>query len=62
MNLQAKEMRMVILGLKSLLNETENKLNSMPDESDDYSSMVNDAALLESMILGFTEEYDSKFS
>ncbi|MGI1679842.1 MAG: hypothetical protein K6L75_13960 [Cellvibrionaceae bacterium] len=58
MNLEAKEMRMVILGLKSLLKNTENKLNSISEESDDYSYLINDISLIESMILGFSEEYE----
>lgn len=61
MNLEAKEMRMVILGLKSLLKDTENKLNSISEESDDYSYLINDISLIESMILGFSEEYESKY-
>ncbi|MGH1470676.1 MAG: hypothetical protein ACRBCS_05745 [Cellvibrionaceae bacterium] len=60
MNLEAKEMRMVILGLKSLLKDTENKLNTISEESDDYSYLINDISLVESMILSFSEEYESK--
>jgi len=61
MNLEAKEMRMVILGLKSLLKDTEHKLKTIPEESDDDSNLINDISLIESMILGFSEEYESKY-
>ena len=62
MKLEAKEFRMVMLGLKSLLKETESKLLSTPEESDEYSDLVNDAALIDSMILGFEEDYKEKWN
>ena len=61
MELEAKESRMVILGLKSLLRETESKLKSTPEDSDEYSMLVNDAMLVEAMISGFEEDYQLKW-
>jgi len=45
-----KKSRMVILGSKSLLKETESKLKLISEASDEYSSLVNDAMLVETMI------------
>ena len=50
MKLEAKKSRMVILGSKSLLKETESKLKLISEASDEYSSLVNDAMLVETMI------------
>ena len=61
MKLEAKESRMVILGLKSLLKETESKLKLISEESDEYSELVNDAMLIETMILGLEEDYQVKW-
>ncbi len=61
MKLEAKEFRMVILGLKSLLKETESKLKLISEESDEYSELVNDAMLIETMILGLEEDYQVKW-
>jgi len=60
-DLEAKEFRMVILALKSLLKETEVKLKSNPEGNDEYSNLVNDAMLIESMIAGFEEDYVEKW-
>jgi hypothetical protein len=61
MELEAKEHRLVILGLKRLLQDTVEKMESHSDEDDEYSFLSNDAMLLESMIRGFEEEYRTKF-
>jgi hypothetical protein len=61
MKLEAKEFRMVILGLKSLLKETESKLKLISEESDEYSELVNDAMLIETMILGLEGDYQVKW-
>ena len=61
MDLEAKEMRMVILGLRRLLDDTKNQVATMSDEDDDYTFLTNDAMLLETMISGFEAEYKSKY-
>lgn len=61
MDLEAKEFRIVILALKSLLKETEVKLKSNSEGNDEYSNLVNDAMLIESMISGFEEDYEKKW-
>jgi hypothetical protein len=57
MQLQAKEHRLVILGLKKLLENTTNKLNGLSDESDEYMHLSNDAMLIDTMIESLQEEY-----
>ena len=61
MELEAKEHRLVILGLKRLLQDTVEKMESNSDEDEEYSFLSNDAMLLESMIRVFEEEYRTKF-
>ena len=61
MELEAKEMRMVILGLKRLLEDTKNQIAEVSDEDDEYTFLTNDAMLLDTMISSFEEEYKSKY-
>ncbi len=61
MELEAKEHRLVILGLKRLLQDTIEKMESRSDEDDEYVFLSNDAMLIESMIKSFEEEYRAKF-
>ena len=61
MELEAKEMRMVILGLKRLLEDTKNQIAHVSDEDDEYTYLTNDAMLLDTMISSFEEEYRSKY-
>ena len=43
MNLEAKEHRLVILGLKKLLEDTVEKMNALSDEDDERVHLSNDA-------------------
>ena len=61
MELQAKEQRLVILGLKKLLQETVEKMELISDEEDEYVYLSNDAMLIDTMIKGFEAEYQQKF-
>ncbi|WP_215395983.1 hypothetical protein [Rheinheimera oceanensis] len=61
MELQAKEQRLVILGLKKLLQETIERMELISDEEDEYVHLSNDAMLIDTMIKGFEEEYQLKF-
>lgn len=61
MELEAKETRMVILGLKKLLNEMKSRLEGLSDEDDEYVFLVNDAALVEIMISRFEDEYQTRY-
>ena len=61
MELEAKEHRLVILGLKKLLKETIEKMNAFSDEDDERIFLSNDAMLIDTMIKGFEEEYKLKF-
>lgn len=61
MELEAKEQRLVILGLKKLLQETCDKMKFLSDEEDEYVFLSNDAMLIDTMIKGFEEEYQLKF-
>ncbi|MCE2030133.1 hypothetical protein [Sessilibacter corallicola] len=61
MELQAKEHRLVILGLKKLLEDTTDKLNALSEESDEHMHLSNDAMLIDTMIESFQEEYSQKF-
>jgi hypothetical protein len=61
MELEAKEMRLVILGLKRLLEDTKNQIKEVSDEDDEYTFLTNDAMLLDTMISSFEEEYKSKY-
>lgn len=61
MELEAKEMRMVILGLKRLLEDTKNQIKEVSDEDDEYAFLTNDAMLLDTMISSFEEEYKLKY-
>jgi hypothetical protein len=62
MELQAKETRMIILGLKKLLADTQAQFHALSDDDDDYAFLANDATLIDSMIAGFEEEYRQKFN
>ena len=61
MELEAKETRMVILGLKKLLNEVQSRPQGLSDEDDEYVFLANDAALLEVMISRFEDEYQIRY-
>ena len=61
MELEAKELRMVVLGLKKLLQETTQRMEELSDEEDEYVYLSNDAMLIDTMIQGFQEEYANKF-
>lgn len=61
MNLEAKEHRLVILGLKKLLEDTVEKMNALSDEDDERIHLSNDAMLIDTMIEGFEEEYRLRF-
>lgn len=63
MNLEAKEHRLVILGLKKLLEDTVEKMNALSDEDEDDERvhLSNDAMLIDTMIEGFEEEYRLRF-
>jgi hypothetical protein len=61
MELEAKEHRMVILGLKKLLEDTTSKMSELSEEDDDYVYLSNDAMLIDSMIQGFESEYQEKY-
>lgn len=61
MNLEAKEQRLVILGLKKLLKDTVEKMNALSDEDDEWVNLSNDAMLIDTMINGFEEEYRLRF-
>lgn len=61
MNLEAKEHRLVILGLKKLLEDTVEKMNVLSDEDDERVYLSNDAMLIDTMIEGFEEEYKLRF-
>jgi hypothetical protein len=61
MNLEAKEHRLVILGLKKLLEDTVEKMNDLSDEDDERVHLSNDAMLIDTMIEGFEEEYRLRF-
>ncbi len=62
MDFQAKELRLVILGLKKLLDESKVKLKSHDSDSDEFIYEANDAALLELMISSLEEEYLRKYA
>ena len=61
MELEAKETRMVILGLKKLLNEMQFRLQGLSDEDDEYVFLANDAALVAIMISRFEDEYQTRY-
>ena len=61
MELEAKETRFVILGLKKLIDDIKNQLEQISDEDDDYSYLVNDAVLIDAMIKAYEDEYQDKF-
>lgn len=61
MKLEAKEHRIVILGLKRLLEETVEKMSYLSKEDDERVSLSNDAMLIDLMIKRFEEEYRVKF-
>ena len=61
MKLEVKEYRIVILGLKKILEETVEKINLLSEEDDERVSLSNDAMLIDLMIKGFEEEYSEKF-
>lgn len=60
MDFQAKELRLVILGLKKLLAESQRRLAGLGSESDEFAFEANDAALIELMIGRLEEEYRRK--
>lgn len=62
MNLEAKETRMVILGLKSLKKDYQEKMATLSDEEDEYVYLANDLVLLESLIGGFESTYAIKIA
>lgn len=62
MELAAKETRIVILGLKKLLEDIQSQLRNLSEEDDEYAFLSNDAALVDIMISGFEEEYRTKYS
>lgn len=61
MNLEAKELRLIILGLKKLLEDTVAKMNALSDEDDEWVHLSNDVMLIDTMINGFEEEYRLRF-
>lgn len=61
MELEAKEHRIVILALKSLLQETLGKMKQLSDGDDEYLFLSNDAMLIDAMIQGYEEEYRQKY-
>ncbi len=61
MELEAKEHRFVILGLKKLLEETVSKMEGLSDEDDERIYLSNDAMLIDTMINGFEEEYKQRY-
>lgn len=61
MELKAKEARIVILGLKKLLEDIQSQLRDLSEEEDEYAFLSNDAALVDIMISGFEEEYRIKY-
>jgi hypothetical protein len=61
MDLQVKEMRMVILGLRKLLESTQAELEKLPEGDDEYIFLSNDYVLMDSLIAAFEDEYQIKF-
>lgn len=61
MELEAKEHRFVILGLKKLLEETVEKMSSLSEEDDERVYLSNDAMLIDTMVNSFEEEYRRKY-
>ncbi|BFM09575.1 hypothetical protein [Halioxenophilus aromaticivorans] len=61
MELEAKEHRLVIRGLKKLLEETVDKMNEMHEDDGERVFLSNDAMLIDTMIIGFEEEYKTKY-
>jgi hypothetical protein len=61
MELEAKETRMVILGLRKLLEDTRLRMLNLSEDDDEYAFLSNDATLIDSMIAGFEEEYKNKY-
>lgn len=61
MDLQVKEMRMVILGLRKLLESTRAELEKLPGDDDEYTFLSNDYVLIDALIGTFEEEYKRKF-
>jgi hypothetical protein len=59
---QAKELRLVIRGLKKLHDESKVKLAELDSESDEYVHEANDAVLVELMINTLEDEYRRKFA
>ena len=62
MNLEAKETRMVILGLKSLKKDYQEKMATLSDDEDEYVYLANDLVLLESLIGGLENTYATKIA
>jgi len=62
MELEAKEMRMVILGLRKLLEDTQAKIKNLSENDDEYVFLSNDAMLIDTMIAGFKEEHQQKYA
>jgi hypothetical protein len=60
MEFPAKELRLVILGLKKLLAASQQKLAGLGSDSDEFAFEANDAALIELMINRLEEEYHRK--
>lgn len=61
MELDVKETRMVILGLRLLLKQTMDQMAGLDEEDDERVFLSNDAALLTLMIEGYEVEYEAKF-
>jgi len=59
--LEAKEARMVILGLRLLLKQTIDEMATLDEEDDEHVFLSNDAVLIDSMIGGLEAEYETKF-
>ncbi len=62
MELEAKETRIIIQALATLLENTQKQLDNISDDTDEYVHLSNDAMLIDTMILGFKEEYQTKFA
>ncbi len=59
--LEAKEHRLVIRGLKKLLEETVDKMNELHEDDDERVFLTNDATLIDTMIIGFEQDYKDKY-
>lgn len=62
MELEVKEMRLVILGLKKLLQGTLQKMEETSEDDDEHIFLSNDAMLIDTMIKSFEQEYKEKYT